>query len=99
MELKLTNSTSGNKELFKPIDSNKVTFYSCGPTVYSYAHIGNMRAAVSSDLVYRVLVYIYGKESVVYSRNITDIDDKIITKMQTPEDRSTASTCMVRLHN
>jgi len=79
MTIKIRNSATGIKTQFVPIDDNRVTMYSCGPTVYSYAHIGNMRAAVSSDIVYRVLLIKYGEDSVVYSRNITDIDDKIIT--------------------
>jgi len=52
--------------------------YNCGPTVYSYAHIGNARAAVVADVLFRVLRHIYGEDSVVYARNITDVDDKII---------------------
>ena len=52
--------------------------YNCGPTVYSYAHIGNARAAVVADVLFRVLRHIYGEEHVVYARNITDVDDRII---------------------
>jgi len=52
--------------------------YNCGPTVYSYAHIGNARAAVVADVLFRVLRHIYGEDHVVYARNITDVDDKII---------------------
>ena len=52
--------------------------YNCGPTVYSYAHIGNARAAVVADVLFRVLRHIYGEDAVVYARNITDVDDKII---------------------
>jgi cysteinyl-tRNA synthetase len=52
--------------------------YNCGPTVYSYAHIGNARAAVVADVLFRVLRHIYGEEHVRYARNITDVDDKII---------------------
>ena len=55
-----------------------MTMYNCGPTVYSYAHIGNARAAVVADVLFRVLRHIYGEEHVVYARNLTDIDDKII---------------------
>ncbi len=54
--------------------------YVCGPTVYNYAHIGNARPAVVFDLLYRLLCYFYPQ--VVYARNITDIDDKIIKKSQ-----------------
>jgi len=55
-----------------------VTMYNCGPTVYSYAHIGNARAAVVADVLFRVLRHIYGEDHVVYARNITDVDDRII---------------------
>ncbi len=78
MELKLYNSLTRKKEIFTPQDNKRVTIYACGPTVYSYAHIGNARAAVVADVLFRVLRHIYGKERVVYARNITDIDDKII---------------------
>ena len=52
--------------------------YNCGPTVYSYAHIGNARAAVVADVLFRVLRHIYGEDHVIYARNITDVDDRII---------------------
>ncbi|NNE56862.1 MAG: cysteine--tRNA ligase [Hellea sp.] len=78
MELKLYNSLTRQKEVFKPQDPKRVTMYNCGPTVYSYAHIGNARAAVVADVLFRVLRHIYGEDHVVYARNITDVDDKII---------------------
>lgn len=74
--MKLYNSLSRQKESFTPIDDNHVTMYACGPTVYSYAHIGNARAAVVFDTLRRVLESKYPK--VTYVANITDIDDKII---------------------
>jgi len=52
----------------------------CGPTVYSYAHIGNARSAVAFDLLFRLLRATYGADAVVYARNITDVDDKIIAQ-------------------
>lgn len=78
MELTLYDSLTREKQAFKPMDSDRVTMYNCGPTVYSYAHIGNARAAVVADVLFRVLRHIYGEEHVVYARNITDVDDKII---------------------
>ncbi len=78
MDLTLYNSLTRQKEVFEPQDPNRVTMYNCGPTVYSYAHIGNARAAVVADVLFRVLRHIYGEEHVVYARNITDVDDKII---------------------
>ena len=77
-ELTLYNSLTRKKEVFKPQNPKRVTMYNCGPTVYSYAHIGNARAAVVADVLYRVLRHIYGQDHVVYARNITDVDDKII---------------------
>ena len=75
--LKLTNSLSRKKELFKPINSKSITMYACGPTVYDNPHVGNARTLVVFDMMFRVLKAIYG-ENVKYVRNITDIDDKII---------------------
>lgn len=76
--LTLYNSLTRTKEQFIPQDPKRVTMYNCGPTVYSYAHIGNARAAVVADVLYRVLRHIYGEDHVVYARNITDVDDRII---------------------
>jgi cysteinyl-tRNA synthetase len=75
--LKLTNSLSRKKELFKPINPNKIKMYACGPTVYEKPHVGNARSLVIFDTLFRVLKLIYPK-NVIYIRNITDIDDKII---------------------
>ena len=74
--LKLTNSLTRKKELFKPINSKKITMYACGPTVYDNPHVGNARTLVVFDTLYRLLKMIYGE--VNYVRNITDVDDKII---------------------
>ena len=74
--LKLTNSLTRKKELFTPINSNCVTMYACGPTVYDHAHIGNARPVVIFDVLSRLLRTLYPK--VTYARNITDVDDKII---------------------
>ena len=74
--LKLTNSLTRKKELFKPINPKSVTMYACGPTVYDNPHVGNARTLVVFDTLFRVLKKIY--EKVNYVRNITDVDDKII---------------------
>ena len=74
--LKLTNSLTRQKELFKPINPKIVTMYACGPTVYDNPHVGNARTLVVFDILYRLLKMIYG--NVMYVRNITDVDDKII---------------------
>ena len=75
-ELKLYNTLTRTKESFVPSDPERITMYVCGPTVYNYAHIGNARPVVVFDCLYRLLTALY--PTVVYARNITDIDDKII---------------------
>ena len=74
--LKIHNTLGNELEEFLPINPSHVRVYACGPTVYSYAHIGNARMAVVNDLLVRFLRTIYPK--VTYVSNITDIDDKII---------------------
>lgn len=69
-QLKIYNSLSGEKELFKPIHDGKVGMYVCGPTVYSYVHLGNVRTFLSFDMVFRYLNHLGYK--VRYVRNITD---------------------------
>ncbi len=80
MKLKIYNTKSKNKEIFKPLDLNNIRMYVCGPTVYDRAHIGNARPVVVFDILYRLLKYLYGEKSVTYVRNITDVDDKIIAR-------------------
>ncbi|MFA7554416.1 MAG: cysteine--tRNA ligase [Spongiibacteraceae bacterium] len=76
MSLKIYNSYSGEKEIFTPLEPDTVKMYVCGPTVYNRVHIGNARPVVVFDTLYRLLQTLYSK--VVYARNITDIDDKIM---------------------
>jgi cysteinyl-tRNA synthetase len=83
MALQLYNSLTRRKEPFVPIDPQNVRMYVCGPTVYDYAHIGNARAVVAFDLLYRVLRHEYGPGHVKYVRNITDVEDKIIDAART----------------
>jgi cysteinyl-tRNA synthetase len=78
MPLVLYNSLTRRKERFEPLDRQNVRMYVCGPTVYDYAHIGNARAVVAFDVLYRVLRREYGAGHVRYVRNITDVEDKII---------------------
>lgn len=75
MPLYLHNSITRRKEVFQPREPTRVTMYACGPTVYNPPHIGNARAAVVYDVLFRVLRRHY--DNVVYARNITDVDDKI----------------------
>jgi len=76
--LNFFNTLSNKKEKFVPINNNRIGLYVCGPTVYDFPHIGNARPLVVFDVLFRLLQSLYGKEKVVYVRNITDIDDKII---------------------
>ncbi|MCF8470945.1 MAG: cysteine--tRNA ligase [Parvibaculum sp.] len=80
LKLSLYNSLTRRKEIFEPADPGRVTMYVCGPTVYNYAHIGNARPAVVFDVLARLLRRLY--PHVVYVRNITDIEDKIIAAAQ-----------------
>lgn len=75
--MKIYNSLKNELEEFKPIEDGKVTMYVCGPTVYNYVHIGNMRPVITFDMVYKYLKY-KGYE-VKYASNFTDINPKIIS--------------------
>lgn len=75
MDIQLHDSRTGSKRPFVPRDPERVTMYVCGPTVYNYVHIGNGRPAVVFDTLYRLLQLAY--PTVIYARNVTDIDDKI----------------------
>lgn len=74
--IKIHNTLTREKELFKPIEENKVRMYVCGPTVYNYIHIGNARSSIAFDVIRRYFEY-RGYE-VNYVSNFTDVDDKII---------------------
>ena len=76
--LRFYNTLTRREEDFIPLDPTRVRMYVCGPTVYDYAHIGNARPAVVFDVLFRLLRHRYGKDQVVYARNFTDVDDKII---------------------
>ena len=78
MSLVIYNTLSREKEPFAPLDAANVRLYVCGPTVYDYVHIGNARPVVAFDVLYRLLKRRYPR--VTYVRNITDIDDKIMTR-------------------
>ena len=69
--MKIFNTLTRQKEEFKPIDENEVRMYSCGPTVYDYAHIGNLRAYLFMDTLRRVLKY--NGYKLKHVMNITDV--------------------------
>jgi len=77
LALTLYDTLAREKREFVPRDPSRVTMYVCGPTVWNFAHIGNARPAVVFDLMFRLLRRVYGETSVVYARNLTDVDDKI----------------------
>ncbi len=76
MPLKLYNTLTKKKEKFIPINKNKVGMYSCGPTVYNHAHIGNLRSYLAADLLQKTLKY--NGYKINWVMNFTDIDDKTI---------------------
>ena len=76
MVLKIYNTLSRSKEVFKPLEAGKVKMYVCGPTVYNYIHIGNARPAVVFDTVRRYLEY--SGYDVRFVSNFTDVDDRLI---------------------
>ena len=77
------NTLTRKKEVFIPLETGKVKMYTCGPTVYDYAHIGNFRAFLFEDLLKRWLLYRGFK--VTHVMNLTDIDDKTIKGSQTQQ--------------
>ncbi|TSC70965.1 MAG: cysteinyl-tRNA synthetase [Parcubacteria group bacterium Gr01-1014_46] len=80
MKIFLQNTLTGEKEEFKPLKEGVVKMYNCGPTVYDYAHIGNFRTFIFSDILRRMFEYNNYKVDAVM--NITDVDDKTIKRSQ-----------------
>jgi cysteinyl-tRNA synthetase len=76
MTLRLYNTLSRSVEPFEPLDPPHVRLYSCGPTIYNYAHIGNYRTFLASDLLHRYLEW--SGYDVRFVMNLTDVDDKVI---------------------
>lgn len=90
MEIRIYNSLTNQIESFKPINEGRVSMYVCGPTVYNFVHIGNMRPVVVFDTFRRFLTYI--GYDVKYVSNYTDVDDKIIKRaieLNMPENEVT----------
>lgn len=76
--IRLHDTLAREKRDFRPADPKRITMYVCGPTVYGRAHIGNARPAVVFDTLSRLIRHEFGEDSLVYARNVTDVDDKII---------------------
>src|SRR5947207_10427269 len=82
--LRLTNTLTGTQEIFTPQDNITARMYTCGPTVYNFVHIGNLRTYVFEDILRRHLA---SKWKIKHVMNITDIDDKIINRsIETGQD-------------
>jgi cysteinyl-tRNA synthetase len=90
--IRLHDTMAREKRVFEPADPGRVTMYVCGPTVYNRAHIGNARPAVVFDVLARLLRHVYGAGSLVYARNVTDVDDKIIEAARAEEVEPAAIT-------
>jgi len=76
--IRLYDTMAREKRDFVPADPTRITMYVCGPTVYNRAHIGNARPAVVFDTLARLIRHEFGADSLIYARNVTDVDDKII---------------------
>ena len=76
--IRLYDTMTREKRPFVPLNKQRITMYVCGPTVYGRAHIGNARPAVVFDTLARLIRHEFGANSLVYARNVTDVDDKII---------------------
>jgi len=82
MMIRLHDTLTREKRDFVPADSGRIAMYVCGPTVYGRAHIGNARPAVVFDTLARLIRHEFGPDSLVYARNVTDVDDKIIASAE-----------------
>ena len=80
--IRLYDTMTRKKRAFEPADPKRITMYVCGPTVYGRAHIGNARPAVVFDTLARLIRHEFGPKSLVYARNVTDVDDKIIASAE-----------------
>jgi cysteinyl-tRNA synthetase len=80
--IRLYDTLTREKRPFVPFNKQRITMYVCGPTVYGRAHIGNARPAVVFDTLARLIRHEFGQNSLVYARNVTDVDDKIIASAE-----------------
>lgn len=88
MGITISNTLSGKKETFEPLEPKRVRMYACGPTVYGFTHIGNARPTVFFDVVRRFLEYRGYK--VTFVSNFTDVDDRIINRAR--EEKTSSDT-------
>jgi cysteinyl-tRNA synthetase len=80
--IRLYDTMTREKRPFVPLNPQRITMYVCGPTVYGRAHIGNARPAVVFDTLARLIRHEFGAKSLIYARNVTDVDDKIIASAE-----------------
>jgi cysteinyl-tRNA synthetase len=80
--IRLYDTLAREKRPFVPLNRERITMYVCGPTVYGRAHIGNARPAVVFDTLARLIRNEFGDKSMVYARNVTDVDDKILASAE-----------------
>ena len=80
--IRLYDTMTREKRPFVPLNPERITMYVCGPTVYGRAHIGNARPAVVFDTLARLIRHEFGDKSLVYARNVTDVDDKILASAE-----------------
>ncbi|NUR10695.1 MAG: cysteine--tRNA ligase [Bradyrhizobium sp.] len=80
--IRLHDTLAREKRAFVPLNPERITMYVCGPTVYGRAHIGNARPAVVFDTLARLIRHEFGENSLVYARNVTDVDDKILASAE-----------------
>jgi len=80
--IRLYDTMAREKRKFVPADPQRITMYVCGPTVYGRAHIGNARPAVVFDTLARLIRHEFGAKSLIYARNITDVEDKILASAE-----------------
>jgi len=80
--IRLHDTMTREKRAFVPLNPQRISMYVCGPTVYGRAHIGNARPAVVFDTLARLIRHEFGEKSLIYARNVTDVDDKIIASAE-----------------
>jgi cysteinyl-tRNA synthetase len=80
--IRLYDTMAREKRPFVPLNPQRITMYVCGPTVYGRAHVGNARPAVVFDTLARLIRHEFGEHSLVYARNVTDVDDKILASAE-----------------